>query len=212
MKKFLVLAALLSSTSVMASDNSLPDLEEVKKGFTASNLTVDVDSEAGKLYQQAVRKEEQKDDEAKLLEAVQFGHASASYILFQQYGNENPAYRKLLVMSVLKKLETGFTRNLEEEMTILGHNYLKECNYSLVTLWRLADHIGRKKVSSYIVGSTWKELGAHIEDLDQAENVVFNARQFLDAPYNKYPQAIPSAFHDLSSDSEDSSSDSDDED
>ncbi|OJX13200.1 MAG: hypothetical protein BGO77_08500 [Caedibacter sp. 37-49] len=185
MKKFLLLAALLSSTSVMASDNSLPDLEEVKKGFTASNLTVDVDSEAGKLYRDAIRSGNQKDDEAKLLEAVKLGHAHAPRILFRQYGDENPFYRQLLLISLLKKMETGFTAGVDEETFIFGHHYLQEQKYSLEALMKKADSaIDAKQFARsfhyfYIADLTWKELGSHVVDLDRADEIVNRSKQSL---------------------------------
>jgi len=186
-RKLLLAGVLLNSISVMASNSQLPDFDDVKKGLLSSSFTTDRSSEAGEAYGSAARSnrfynEGTKDDEAGLLRAVQLGHAYASRVLYQEYKSE--PYRGLLLAAVSKKIKDGFEAGIKEDMALLGHTFLVNNNYSLNETLEHAlkekDKIS-KQVSyySYLIDSTWRELEAHITDLDQSETIISLARQSL---------------------------------
>lgn len=187
MRKLLVAVVLLNSVSVMASESGLPDFEEVKRGFLSTDLTIDRHSKAGEEFGRAVRldwnREGIKDDEASLLRAVQLGHAYAPRVLYHEYKNE--PYRGLLLAAVSKKIENCFEAGIKEDMALLGHILLAKNNYSLAKIFQDASFVPEEYTAKrinyfhYLIDSTWRELEAHIVDLDQAETIISLARQSL---------------------------------
>lgn len=189
MRKLLVAAVLLNSVSVMASESRLPDFEEVKRGFLSTDLTIDRNSQAGDEFGRAARvdwnRKGTKDDEAGLLKAVQLGHAFAPRVLFKEYKDEKPSYRELLLVAVSKKIKDHFEPGLEADVIELGHTLLAKNNYSLARILQDASSVPEEFTAKrtnyfyYLIDSTWRELEAHIVDLDQAETIISLARQSL---------------------------------
>lgn len=151
-------------------------VEPVKSKFPPL-LTIDISSDAGLAYRKG-------DRESDLIKAVALNHAYAPRILFSLHGDKNPEYRNLLLQTVLKKIETGFNHGLDKDLNALRHPHpLYKNNFCLEELLSYISNMDLKekkaKLYYYIIKSDWKELGPHIKDIYQSEEMIDKARFFL---------------------------------
>ncbi len=175
MRKTLFTFALLNSIAAMASN--MPDLEDIKAGLASSELTVDINSHAARFYRGSAFDGE---NEEALLRAVQHGHGYAARVLFKEFGKGKPAYRELLLNTVLRKLESGFTAGLEDDMSALGHGILYAAGWDITNISSSKPNTLRH---SYIATGKWKELGKFVAGINNEEDVtrlIQEARIFLE--------------------------------